>query len=185
VTPRNALLVSATAILVMAYSTLATPSWADSISELAQKSRHLADAGKWNEAQKVLEDRLAQTKDSVEVAQLKAELAHYAAERNAYFHKDDQSVRARIQEARSANRAPNDKQALGTLEMAEGQFTYWRSTKPKPGVRQPSILIEQFRYTVNPAMKPGLAKRCSIEDSSIKCRSRTHRRESASIRLWT
>ncbi|MBV8277983.1 MAG: hypothetical protein JO170_22345 [Verrucomicrobia bacterium] len=113
------------ATLVVAYSTPARTGLADSVGELATQSRQLADAGKWDEARSVLEDRLSQVKDANPVARLKAELAHYAVERNTYFHKDDGWARAKIEDARVAAQAADIKQAFATLETAEGQLTYW------------------------------------------------------------
>jgi tetratricopeptide (TPR) repeat protein len=92
-----------------------------------KESRHLVDAGKWDEAGKLLEEQLKKTKDAVEVARLRAELAHYAADRNTYFQKNEDSVREAIAVARSAVQESGDKQALATLEMAEGRFTYFKA----------------------------------------------------------
>ena len=52
-----------------------------------KESRQLVDAGKWDEAGKLLEEHLKKVKDAVEVARLRAELAHYAADRNIYFQR--------------------------------------------------------------------------------------------------
>jgi biopolymer transport protein ExbB/TolQ len=108
------------ATLVVAYSTPARTSLADSVAELATQSRQLADAGKWDEAGSVLEDRLSQLKEVDPVARLKAELAHYAVERNTYFQKDDELTRSKIEDARVAAQAADSKQAFATLETAEG-----------------------------------------------------------------
>ena len=113
------------ATLTAAYSTPARTTLADSVVELATQSRQLADAGKWEEARRVLEDRLSQLKDANSVAGLKAELAHYAVERNTYFQKDNGFARSKIEDARAAVQAANSKQAFATLETAEGQLTYW------------------------------------------------------------
>lgn len=124
---QNLLLVLTTASLALAYSTPAKTSLADPITEVAAQSRQLADAGKWEEARTVLEDRLSQTKDSNQVARLKAELAHHAVERNTYFQRDAGLVGAKIEDARSAIQAADTKRALATLETAEGQLTYWNA----------------------------------------------------------
>lgn len=112
---------------VLGYSTAAHTSRADSFIKVAEHSRHLAEAGDWDEAKAVLQEQLTKTKDAVEAAQLKAELAHLASDRNTYFHKDESSVVAAIEEARSAVQTSNDQQALATLEMAEGRLTYWNA----------------------------------------------------------
>jgi tetratricopeptide (TPR) repeat protein len=97
------------------------------ISQVAVQSRHLLEAGKWEEAKATLEEHLAKATDAVAVARLKAELAHYAVDRNTYFHKDDASVIVSVKNSRSALRTIEDKPALATLEMAEGRFTYWQA----------------------------------------------------------
>jgi tetratricopeptide (TPR) repeat protein len=66
-----------------------------------------------------------QVKAVNQIARLKAELAHYAVERNTYFQKDDGLVRSKIEDARSAVQAADIQPALATLETAEGQVTYW------------------------------------------------------------
>ena len=53
------------------------------------QSRHLADAGKWDDARTVLENTLSQLKDVTQIARIKAEVAHCAVERNTYFQKDE------------------------------------------------------------------------------------------------
>jgi tetratricopeptide (TPR) repeat protein len=108
------------------------PTLSTAVSPLAsavvmKESRHLVDAGKWDEAGKLLEEHLKKTKDAVEVARLRAELAHYAADRNIYFQKNEDSVREAIAVARSAVQESGDKQASATLDMAEGRFTYFRA----------------------------------------------------------
>jgi tetratricopeptide (TPR) repeat protein len=112
---------------VLAHSTAAQTSAAGSFAKVAEQSRHLAEAGKWDEAKTVLATRLTQTKDAAEAARFKAELAHLAADRSTYFHKNESSVLAALEEARSAVQATGDKLALATLEMAEGRFTYWKA----------------------------------------------------------
>ena len=112
---------------VLAYFTAIDTSRADLFTGVAEQSRHLADAGEWDEAKAVLQEQLTKTKDAAEAARLKAELAHLASDRNTYFHKDESSVVAALEEARSAVQASNDKRALATLEMAEGRFTYWKA----------------------------------------------------------
>jgi tetratricopeptide (TPR) repeat protein len=92
-----------------------------------KESREFVDAGKWDEAGKLLEEQLKKTTNTVEVARLRAELAHYAADRNTYFQKNEDSVREAIAVARSAVQSSGDKQALTTLEMAEGRFTYFKA----------------------------------------------------------
>ena len=124
---QNLLLVLTTASFAVAYSTPAETSSADQVTEVATQSRQLAETGKWEEARNLLEDRLSQTKDRNQVVGLKAELAHYAVERNTYFQKDNGLVRSKIEEARSAIQAADTKQALATLETAEGQLTYWNA----------------------------------------------------------
>jgi hypothetical protein len=69
---RNLLMITSVANVAIAYSMSLPPVLADSISELAQKSRHLAEAGNWDEATAILQDRLALAKDAVELARLKA-----------------------------------------------------------------------------------------------------------------
>jgi tetratricopeptide (TPR) repeat protein len=124
---QNLLLVLTTASFAVAYSTPAKTSSADQVTEVATQSRQLAETGKWEEGRNLLENRLSQTKDRNQVAGLKAELAHYAVERNTYFQKDNGLVRSKIEEARSAIQAADTKQALATLETAEGQLTYWNA----------------------------------------------------------
>jgi tetratricopeptide (TPR) repeat protein len=105
---------------------------ADSAGQIAVRSRHLLEAGKWEDAKTVLEEELAKTQNAIEIARLKAELAHYAVDRDTYFHKDESSVLNALEDARSALRTNDDKQALAILEMAEGRFRYWRAlTKTK------------------------------------------------------
>jgi hypothetical protein len=60
---------------------------AGSLGRVAEQSRHLADAGRWDEAKTVLADQLTQTKDAAEEARLKAELAHLEADRKSIFTK--------------------------------------------------------------------------------------------------
>jgi tetratricopeptide (TPR) repeat protein len=122
---QNLLLVLATATSVVAYSIPAKTSLADPAAEVVTQSRQLADAGNWDKARTVLEDGLSLAKEVNQIALLKAELAHYAVERNTYFQKDDGLVHTKIEDARSAVQAADNKQALATLETAEGQFTYW------------------------------------------------------------
>jgi tetratricopeptide (TPR) repeat protein len=125
---QNLLLVLTTASFVVAYSILAETSLgADSVAEVATQSRQLADAGKWDEARSALEDRLSQVKEVNQIARLKAELAHYAVERNTYFQKDDGLVDSKIEDARLAVQAADTQPALATLETAEGQVTYWNA----------------------------------------------------------
>src|ERR1700737_5309346 len=112
---------------VLGYSTTTHTSRADLFTTVAEQSRHLAEAGKWDDAKAVLQEQLAKTKDAAEAARLKAELAHLASDRNTYFHKDESSVITALEEARSAVQASNDKRALATLEMAEGRSTYWKA----------------------------------------------------------
>ena len=142
---QNLLLVWTTASFVVAYSILAETSLgADSVAEVATQSRQLADAGKWDEARRALEDRLSQVKEVNQIARLKAELAHYAVERNTYFQKDDGLVRSKIEDARSAVQAADTQPALATLETAEGQVTYWNAregTSEKIGVGDNNIVL--------------------------------------------
>jgi tetratricopeptide (TPR) repeat protein len=100
---------------------------AGSFCKVAERSRHLADAGKWDEAKTILADQLTQTKDAAQAARLKAELAHLEADQNTYFHKNESSLLAALEEARAAVQATGDNLALATLEMAEGRFTYWKA----------------------------------------------------------
>ncbi len=123
---RNILSVLPATTFFLAYSTAAQTSPTDLFTKVAEQSRHLADAGKWDEAKAVLEEQLSK-KDAVQVARFKAELAHLAADRNTYFHKDEAPVLAALQEARSAVQTSEDKPALATLEMAEGRFIYWKA----------------------------------------------------------
>jgi len=123
---RNILSVLPATAFFLAYSAAAQTSPTDLFTKVAEQSRHLADTGQWDEAKAVLEEQLSK-KDAVEVARFKAELAHLAADRNAYFHKDEAPVLAALQEARSAVQADQDKPALAILEMAEGRFTYWKA----------------------------------------------------------
>lgn len=123
---RNILSVLTATTFFLVYSTAAQTSPTDLFTKVTEQSRHLADAGKWDEAKAVLEEQLSK-KDAVQVARFKAELAHLAADRNTYFHKDEAPVLAALQEARSAVQASEDKPALATLEMAEGRFTYWKA----------------------------------------------------------
>jgi hypothetical protein len=97
-------------IFLLAHFVMAQTSRADSFNQIAEASRHLAEAGKWDEAKQALEARLAETKDSIEAARLKAELAHYTTDRNIYFHKDESLVLAALEEARAAVQATGDKQ---------------------------------------------------------------------------
>lgn len=120
------------------YSSMVQTSWADSFGQIAEQSRHLAEAGKWEEAKAILEDQLAKTKDAVAVARLKAELAHYAADRNTYFHNNESSVLAALEAARPAVHATGDKPALARLEMAEGRFTYWKALDKTKDWRPPT-----------------------------------------------
>ena len=121
------LLVFTTTILAVAYSIPVQPAFADSVNEAAQQSRHLADAGKWEDAGRVLEHRLSQTKQPTELARLKAELAHYAEEWNTFFQKNDRLVQLQIEQARAAVQASGSKHALAILETTEGQLTYWNA----------------------------------------------------------
>jgi hypothetical protein len=113
--------------LILAYSPATDTSRADSFTRVAEESRHLAEAGEWEDAKAVLQEQLSKTKDAAETARLKAELAHLASDRSTYFQKDESSVVAALEEARSAVQTSNDKRALATLEMAEGRFTYWKA----------------------------------------------------------
>jgi tetratricopeptide (TPR) repeat protein len=124
---RNIFSIVLAATSVVAYSPIVPASLPDSLAEVSQESRHLTEAGKWDEAKAVLEEHLSQTKDAIGVARLKAELAHYAADRNTYFHRDEPSVLAAIEQARSAVETGRDKNALATLEMAEGRSSYWKA----------------------------------------------------------
>jgi tetratricopeptide (TPR) repeat protein len=124
---RNSLSALTLTAFLLANSTIAQTTPADSLSQVIEQSRHLAEAGKWEEAKTVLTAQLSNAKDTVETARLKAELAHYAADRNTYFQKDESSVRATLEEARSAVEATGDRPALARLEMAEGRFTYWNA----------------------------------------------------------
>ena len=122
----------ATCLLSIASLLIALPIVSPAGSPIAapiaiKQSRELVDSGKWDEAGKLLEEQLKKTKDAAEVARLRAELAHYAADRNTYFQKNEDSVREAIAVARSAVQESGDKQALATLEMAEGRFTYFRA----------------------------------------------------------
>ena len=123
---RNILSVLPATAFFLAYSAAAQTSPTDLFTKVAEQSRHLADTGQWDEAKAVLEEQLSK-KDAVQVARFKAELAHLAADRNTYFHKDEAPVLAALQEARSAVQADQDKPALAILEMAEGRFTYWKA----------------------------------------------------------
>ncbi len=113
--------------LAVTYSAMAQTSLSDSLSKVTEQSRHLAEAGQWEEAKAVLDDQLIKTKDLVAVARLRAELAHYAADRSTYFHKDESSVLTAVTAARSMVNVTGDKRALATLEMAEGRFTYFKA----------------------------------------------------------
>jgi len=124
---RNIFSVLLVTTFVLGYSTATHTSRADLLTRVAEQSRHLAEAGKWDDANAVLQEQLTKTKDAAEAARLKAELAHLASDRNTYFHKDESSVVAALEEARSAAHASNDKPALATLEMAEGRSTYWKA----------------------------------------------------------
>ncbi len=124
---QNAHSVLLIASLIVAYSATSQTSLADSMDTIAEQSRHLAEAGKWDDAKAVLQEQLTKAQDAVEVARLKAELAHLATDWNTYFRKDEASVLTALAEARSAVQAHDDKQALATLEMAEGRFTYWKA----------------------------------------------------------
>jgi len=59
---QNMLLFLTTASCAVAYTTLAKASFADPINDVVTQSRQLADAGKWEEAGTVLENRLARRK---------------------------------------------------------------------------------------------------------------------------
>ncbi len=124
---RNIFSVLLVTTFVLGYSTATHTSRADLFTRVGEQSRHLAEAGKWDDAKAVLQEQLTKTKDAAEAARLKAELAHLASDRNTYFHKDESSVVAALEEARSAAQASNDKRALATLEMAEGRSTYWKA----------------------------------------------------------
>jgi hypothetical protein len=138
---RNILSVLSVTTFILAYSAVAKTSPADLFTKIAEQSRHLAEAGKWDEAKAVLEEQLTKTKDAIEAARLKAELAHYAADRNTYFHKDESSVLAALDDARSAVQATGDKQALATLEMAEGRFTYWKALDKTKDWGPPKVFV--------------------------------------------
>jgi tetratricopeptide (TPR) repeat protein len=112
---------------VLAHPAAAQTSPAGSFVKVPEQARQLAEAGNWDEAKAVLANQLTQTKDAAEEARLKAELAHLATDRNTYFHKNESSVLAALEDARSAVQATDDKRALATLEMAEGRFTYWKA----------------------------------------------------------
>jgi tetratricopeptide (TPR) repeat protein len=124
---RNILPILPVIAFALVHSEAGETSGTDLFAKVAEQSRHLAEAGKWDEAKTVLVERLAQTKDAIEGARLKAELAHLAADRSTYFHKSESSVLAALEDARSAVQATGDKLALATLEMAEGRFTYWKA----------------------------------------------------------
>jgi tetratricopeptide (TPR) repeat protein len=124
---QNLLLVLTAVSLALTSSVPAKASSEDPVTKVATQSRQLAEAGKWEEARTVLEDRLSQIKDLNQAARLKAELAHYTVERNTYFHKDEALARSKIEDASSAIQAADSKQALATLETAEGQLTYWEA----------------------------------------------------------
>jgi len=123
---RNVFSILLVADLALAHSAAGQTSPAAPSTNVTEESRHLADAGNWDEAKAVLEAELIK-KIPFEVAQLKAELAHLAADRNTYFHKDEASVLIALDEARSAVQMSDDQPALATLEMAEGRFTYWKA----------------------------------------------------------
>jgi hypothetical protein len=55
-TIKNLLLCFATVSFGFVYSAPGTTSVADAITEIATQSRHLADAGKWDDARTVLEN---------------------------------------------------------------------------------------------------------------------------------
>jgi tetratricopeptide (TPR) repeat protein len=124
---RNTLSALAIYAFAVVHFTLAETNLSDSFAKIAEQSRHLADAGQWEAAKAVLDDELAKTDDPVEIARLKAELAHYAADRSTYFHKDESSVLTAVTAARSMVDVTGDKRALATLEMAEGRFTYFKA----------------------------------------------------------
>jgi tetratricopeptide (TPR) repeat protein len=124
--------------LAVTYSAMAQTSLPDSLSKVTEQSRHLAEAGQWEEAKAVLDDQLVKTKDLVAVAQLRAELAHYAADRSTYFHKDESSVLTAVTAARSVVDVTGDKRALATLEMAEGRFTYFKALDKTKDWAQPT-----------------------------------------------
>jgi tetratricopeptide (TPR) repeat protein len=111
----------------LVHSMVAQTGASGSFAKVAEQSRHWAEAGKWDEAKTVLATQLTQTKDAAEEARFKAELAHLEADRSTYFHKNESSVLAALEEARAAVQATGDKLALATLEMAEGRFTYWKA----------------------------------------------------------
>jgi tetratricopeptide (TPR) repeat protein len=140
---RNTLSALAIVTFGMVHSTLAETSLSDSFTKIAEQSRHLAEAGQWEEAKAVLDDELAKTEDAVEIARLKAELAHYATDRNTYFHKDESSVLTAVMVARSAVDATGDKRALATLEMAEGRFTYWKALEKTKDWAPPTAHLDR------------------------------------------
>jgi hypothetical protein len=145
---RNFSLVVAIATVAVGYSMAAISSWADSVTEVATQSRHLAEMGKWSEARTVLEKQLSETKDLTEIARLKAELAHCSVTSNTYFRKEDSLVRSLIEDARSAVQATDSKPAMATLETAEGQLTYWDALEgTNEWARQPVILIGRSSST--------------------------------------
>src|ERR1700736_3382038 len=84
---------------VLGYSTTTHTSRADLFTTVAEQSRHLAEAGKWDDAKAVLQEQLTKAQDAVEVARLKAELAHLATDWNTYFRKDEASVLTALAEA--------------------------------------------------------------------------------------
>src|ERR1700730_8440855 len=115
------------ASLLVTLPTLALAGSPLASATVIKQSRRFVDAGRWEEAGKLLEEQLKKTKDPVEIARLRAELAHYAAYRNTYFQKNEESVREALAVAQSVVRETGDKQALATLDMAEGRFTYFNA----------------------------------------------------------
>jgi hypothetical protein len=85
---------------------------------VAEQSRHLAEAGKWDDAKAVLQEQLSKTKEAAEAAQLKAELAHLASDRNTYFHQDESAVVAALEEC-SFGGTGQQRQA-GTRDIGNG-----------------------------------------------------------------
>src|SRR3984893_8323748 len=104
---------------VLGYSTGTQTSREDLLTRVAEQSRHLAEAGKWDDAKAVLQEQLTKTKDAAEAARLKAELAHLASDRNTYFQKNESSLVAALEEARSAAQAINDK--TGARDIGNGR----------------------------------------------------------------
>jgi hypothetical protein len=70
-TIKNLLLCFAAVNFGVVYSVPATGSVEDAITEIATQSRHLADAGKWDDARTVLENNLSELKDVTQIARIK------------------------------------------------------------------------------------------------------------------